>query len=1599
MTPKLTLDQKSQFDRLSYSRRRGADLLEQPYMKGVKSSVTEKYSDQAHFIYELLQNADDVKATKVRFVLTPAGVIFAHNGKIHFSLSNSDTEHEDSQNHRLGHINAITSIGNSSKYAAQIGKFGIGFKAVFQYVETPEIYDPPFFFKIERFIVPVLLTNDHPERRPGETLFYFPFEQRKQPVAQSFQDILDKLKQLVHPLLFLHNLIEITWQVSAEVNHGPGKRGEGKSAGKYTKQVTTATLHKVTGLPAILVERVELTTIYNHHLERKTLWVFNRPLVSTKTLETTHFVSIAYLLNAAGQIQSQPEFPAYCFFPTEKLTKLRFIIQAPFLLTDSREGIRSVVDWNQQLIDYIANLTADSLPILKKLGLLTEECFPVLPLNEADFTPESLFRPVYQAVLQKLQAVADNLLPSLDQEFVSHPHAYLAESHSLMQLLSNAQLAQLLNHPEAKWIFPLTVETSSVWQYAKTHLTAHHGTVTPAYLAARLTSGFFKLQSDAWLIQFYTYLLEYSRGLWNEKAKKDSLRTKPIIRLADNQMVSPYDAFGKVQVYLPADHDSEYPTVKSTLVKEEKALQFLIELGLKQPTNYEEIKYYILPRYQQTEGAIYHAVMLKDFRKLLAYFLDSPWPQREELLKQLKELPFCRARYFQANKTCRVAPQQIYFNTPELTIYFSHYPHVYFLETEFYAPVVQEFGQDLVESFFKALGVANKPRVVKVEARLTQAQRRDLHQGKCTRDYANDVRYTYDLELEGLNELLAHLTPTKAKTLWHLLLILIREEAMSTEIFRGQYKWFYRKEHYHQFDAKFVKLLTTTAWLYDRNNHGVKSSDLIATELADDYDTESYAAKVLLGKLGIAEHRLTGFTLEQKHKYAVGEELFKLAAATGQAPNEVLKRFQEFVTATQHTIESSLPPPVDLTTFKKLSNLSTEAVDLTTFEKLSNLPGTELDLTTFEKLSNRSPDHNDRHLVNKRAVLAVKQAQLEQQLDTLNQLAKWQQSLGHTKKYTLSWFKTLLELESLSTAEHKTGEKILRIQFASVAKDLTAEGILILTDPSRFLPYSLEDIGELSLQLCFQKATKQVLVEVVSVKDLTLRAKLTAVDDLPEIEVNQVRSAILEIKQPGFILEHLKTAFQRLPYPDDYDLQSHLPETIEFILGPPGTGKTTYLAQEKIIPWMKSPEQRQILVLTPTNKAADVLFRKILAGLTDEQPKWLIRFGLTNDSEIERAGWLKNKYFDLTRLKRCVVVTTLARFIYDGFRGNVSSRLKNYRWDVIIVDEASMIMLASLVYVLYQQPHCHFIIAGDPLQIQPIVSASQWQEDNIYTLVGLHNFVEPRTTPHAFPVTVLTTQYRSIPPIGNLFSHFSYQGILSHSRPLNTKRPLRIKQLNLKPITVIHFPVNQFERIYQAQRLEGGSAYQIYSAIFTVELALYLARNLREQPPPVWRIGIICPYLAQANLVEKMLAAQWPVNSNVAILSGTIHSFQGDDCDILLNLLNPPPTVGPEIFLNKQHILNVSISRARDYLILIVPEVAGIAQLERLQGLLKHPAISPYCQWFTAADLERVMFKTANYIYDNSLVTSHQPVNVYGQPTKKYEIRCEDKVIDIQLKI
>jgi len=262
-------------------------------------------------------------------------------------------------------------------------------------------------------------------------------------------------------------------------------------------------------------------------------------------------------------------------------------------------------------------------------------------------------------------------------------------------------------------------------------------------------------------------------------------------------------------------------------------------------------------------------------------------------------------------------------------------------------------------------------------------------------------------------------------------------------------------------------------------------------------------------------------------------------------------------------------------------------------------------------------------------------------------------------------------------------------------------------------------------------------------------------------------------------------------------------------------------------------------------------------------------------------------------------------------------------------------------------------------------------------------------------------QYRSVPVIGSLFSEYTYGGRLKNYRNDSSQRKLNLdSELNIQTINIIKFPVSKYESIYRCKRL-NNSNYQVYSALFTFEYVLFLSKKIAEaNKGSLLRIGVIAPYRAQADMIDKLLSSE-TLPKEVDVQVGTIHGFQGDECEIIFTVFNTPPTISNshEMFLNNKNIINVAISRARDYLFIIMPddETEGVDNLFEIKNLISK--IYKYSSWeeLLSPDLEELIFDDPQYLEKNAFSTSHQSVNVYGLPESRYEIRTEDSAIDVQI--
>ena len=160
---------------------------------------TRLYRDKTHFVYELVQNADDNKSRHLELQLGENELLVWNDG---YQFSEKD-------------VRSICSIGSSNKDLTQIGTFGIGFKAVYNYTDLPEIYSSDERFRIRNFMKPEGI-DDMASRiielvDQGRTVFRLPFKDslRQQDIGALKNRLCDLEKRA---LLFLRHLETVQWR-------------------------------------------------------------------------------------------------------------------------------------------------------------------------------------------------------------------------------------------------------------------------------------------------------------------------------------------------------------------------------------------------------------------------------------------------------------------------------------------------------------------------------------------------------------------------------------------------------------------------------------------------------------------------------------------------------------------------------------------------------------------------------------------------------------------------------------------------------------------------------------------------------------------------------------------------------------------------------------------------------------------------------------------------------------------------------------------------------------------------------------------------------------------------------------------------------------------------------------------------------------------------------------------------------------------------------------------------------------------------------------------------------------------------------------------
>jgi hypothetical protein len=622
-----------EFERLVERRRKFIDGLDANKGEINLDIFEDFYPDKAHFVYELLQNAEDAGATEIAFTLTPQKLVCEHNGRA-FTLAD---------------VTSITGLHDSTKANAQdkIGKFGVGFKSVFVYTQAPSIWSGDFAFRIVQLILPEPMAPDGAPS--GRTLFEFPFDNPKKPPEEAYAEIASGLNELDEKtLLFLSSLQSVTWRIGAQ-SAGEVLRAQHSD---YHFEV----LKEIGGKTASSSHFLKFDEAVSGLEKQRVAVAF--PLDILPGVRS--FDSATRLADQLKIIPAEPGSVAVFFTAVKEASGLRFHLHGPFVPELSRASIKETKA-NTPLFEQVAALAAASLHRIKELGLLTPDFLSVLP-NPQDQVPPR-YQGIRTAIITAMRAQA--LTPTHDKGHASASRLIQARA-SLKELLSETDIAFLVDHngEPPLWAIGATQRNNRIDQFLSGLEIREWGLarfVETLRQYAREEAGLYPIKPNekflAWLKQKPSAWMQELYALLHGEAQNLSpqLKTLRIVRLSDGNLSRADQAFfatGTTAADVPVVDTAVYSSGTSKSEKED-AKKFLSEIGVREIGEAEQIELILKRRYTHEAEIPDDKTYLEDLKRFVAFVEETG-----------DGLPFDEFYIFQGADDAWHMPRGIYLDRP-----------------------------------------------------------------------------------------------------------------------------------------------------------------------------------------------------------------------------------------------------------------------------------------------------------------------------------------------------------------------------------------------------------------------------------------------------------------------------------------------------------------------------------------------------------------------------------------------------------------------------------------------------------------------------------------------------------------------------------------------------------------------------------------------------------------------------------------------------------------------------------------------------------------------------------------------------------------------
>jgi len=376
------------------------------------------FSRSAHFILELLQNAEDAAFTagvdqgEITFRIFPNHVLVSHNGGL-FSPDDVD---------------ALCGVRSTKKpEKGTLGYLGIGFKSVFKVTDCPEIHSGGFHFKFDRNaypdptkelwqITPIWLDAGSASVDPDLTTFVLPFR-----TEGAYRQTLEELKKLdVHVFLFLRRLRKLRI-----VDQAAGTESVLEHLGEVNK---VASLSKGDDIHRFIIFRCQ-RPVPPEVSNDPALEFYRRQDVRQRE------VIIAFAVDDQGNLQPIEDASTLgsvsSFLPlVEERSGAKFLIQSDLLVQPGREAVQYELSWNRWLIGVAGELAIEAIQEFKKHPTRAKQFLPIFRFvpypGQAAY--EELFKPYLQVPVAAQLSSAD-VFPTASGGHVKAEQAVLLDEN------------------------------------------------------------------------------------------------------------------------------------------------------------------------------------------------------------------------------------------------------------------------------------------------------------------------------------------------------------------------------------------------------------------------------------------------------------------------------------------------------------------------------------------------------------------------------------------------------------------------------------------------------------------------------------------------------------------------------------------------------------------------------------------------------------------------------------------------------------------------------------------------------------------------------------------------------------------------------------------------------------------------------------------------------------------------------------------------------------------------------------------------------------------------------------------------------------------